>query len=118
MSDKPLWRQAYDAVDHAVTPRAEELVRTEQFADVSAVAARARSGLRGELDRLTAGIWHLFNLPASSDVQRLRRQIGELDREVRRLRMQLAEQAAHAAERAERGQEHAGPDEHPRPGTP
>jgi phage host-nuclease inhibitor protein Gam len=31
----------------------------------------------------------MMNLPASTDVQRLRRQVGELDREVRRLTLQL-----------------------------
>jgi hypothetical protein len=31
MSEPPLWRQAFDAVERRVTPRAEELVRTEAF---------------------------------------------------------------------------------------
>ena len=38
---------------------------------------------------LTARAWHLVNLPAGSDVSRLRAQIGALDREVRRLGLQL-----------------------------
>jgi phage host-nuclease inhibitor protein Gam len=35
----------------------------------------------------------MMNLPASTDVQRLRRQVGELDREVRRLTLQLERDA-------------------------
>jgi hypothetical protein len=38
---------------------------------------------------VTARAWHLLNLPAGSDVSRLRAQIGALDREVRRLTVQL-----------------------------
>jgi hypothetical protein len=41
---------------------------------------------------VSARVWHTVNLPAGTDVQRLRVQIGQLDREVRRLRLQLAAQ--------------------------
>jgi hypothetical protein len=47
---------------------------------------------------VTARLWHVANLPAGSDVQRLRVQIGQLDREVRRLRLQLAAQNQASAE--------------------
>ena len=36
-----------------------------------------------------------MNIPAGSDVRKLRRQIGELDYEVRQLRLELGEQAHH-----------------------
>jgi hypothetical protein len=85
----PLWRQAFDAAEKAVTPRAENLVRTESFT-VGAALVRRAQGLVAESARgLTARAWHLVNLPAGSDVSRLRAQIGALDREVRRLGLQL-----------------------------
>jgi hypothetical protein len=89
MSTTPRWRQAYDAVDTAVTPRAESVVRSAGFATSVVLLQRAqglaRSGARG----LSARAWHLLNLPAGSDVKQLRAQIGALDREVRRLTLQL-----------------------------
>jgi hypothetical protein len=85
----PLWRQAYDAVDKAVTPRAESFVRTPTFATGATVLRRAQTVARGTARGLTARAWHLLNLPAGSDVSRLRAQIGALDREVRRLTVQL-----------------------------
>jgi hypothetical protein len=85
----PLWRQAFDAAEKAVTPRAESLVRTDEFM-VGAALLRKAQGLAAESARgLTARAWHLINLPAGSDVKRLRAQIGALDREVRRLGLQL-----------------------------
>jgi uncharacterized membrane protein YciS (DUF1049 family) len=39
-------------------------------------------------------LWHLINLPAGTDVQRLRVQIGALDRQVRRLTLQLDQLAS------------------------
>jgi hypothetical protein len=85
----PVWRQAYDAVEKAVTPRAEDLVRTPGFALGVALTRRATSVARSSARDLTARAWHLVNLPAGSDVHRLRTQIGALDREVRRLTVAL-----------------------------
>jgi hypothetical protein len=85
----PLWRQAFDAAERAVTPRAEDLVRTEAFNVGAALVRRAQTVAKDTARGLTARAWHLVNLPAGSDVSRLRAQIGSLDREVRRLTLQL-----------------------------
>jgi hypothetical protein len=85
----PLWRQAFDAAERAVTPRAEDLVRTEYFALGTALVRRARNLAGSSVQGLSARAWHLLNLPAGSDISRLRTQIGALDREVRRLTLQL-----------------------------
>jgi hypothetical protein len=89
MSESPRWRQAYDAVDKAVSPHAEGLVRTPAFALAAALLRRSQSTARGAARGLTARAWHLVNLPAGTDVSRLRAQVGALDREVRRLTVQL-----------------------------
>ncbi|CCH87641.1 conserved protein of unknown function [Modestobacter italicus] len=89
MTDPPLWRQAYDAAERRVTPHADRLVRTPSFAVGAAVLRRAQALARSSAEGVTARAWHLLNLPAGSDVSRLRTQIGALDREVRRLTVQL-----------------------------
>jgi hypothetical protein len=89
MTESPRWRQAYDAVDKAVTPRAEQLVRTPAFSLAAALARRAQATAQGTARGLTARAWHLVNLPAASDIGRLRAQVGALDREVRRLTVAL-----------------------------
>jgi hypothetical protein len=89
VSEAPLWRQAFDAVERRVTPRAEEFVRTETFAVGAALTRRAVTVARGSARDLTTRAWHLLNLPAGTDVSRLRAQVGALDREVRRLTLQL-----------------------------
>jgi hypothetical protein len=72
-----------------VAPHAESLVRTPGFSTGVAVLRRAQVLARSSARGLTARAWHLLNLPAGSDVSRLRAQIGALDREVRRLTVQL-----------------------------
>ena len=85
----PLWRQVFDSAERAVAPRAERLVRTSSFALGVGLVRRAQSAAQSSARDLTARAWHLVNLPAGSDIGRLRAQIGALDREVRRLGLQL-----------------------------
>jgi hypothetical protein len=89
MSTPPRWRQAFDTAERAVAPHAEGLVRTPAFSLGAALVRRAQTLARDSARDLTARAWHLVNLPAGSDVSRLRAQIGALDREVRRLGLQL-----------------------------
>jgi hypothetical protein len=44
MTDMPGWRPAYNAVERNVSPRVEALVRTDEFAQMTAVIARTRRG--------------------------------------------------------------------------
>ncbi len=94
----PLWRQAFDAAEKRVTPHAENLVRTPGFATGVTLLRRAQNLARDTARDVSARAWHLVNLPAGTDLARLRAQIGALDREVRRLTVQLeTERRARAA---------------------
>ena len=89
MTDKPGWRRTYDTAERAVAPRAEALVRSSEFARVTSAVVGVRRAVGRRLSGVTAVAWHLVNLPTRTDVQRLRVQIGALDRDVRRLSLQL-----------------------------
>jgi hypothetical protein len=89
MIDTPGWRRAFDAVERTVSPRVEALVHSDDFARMTAVIARSRRLAGSRANAITARVWHLMNLPASTDVRRLRMQVGALDREIRRLSVQL-----------------------------
>jgi len=96
-----LWRQAFDAAEKYVAPRLESVVRTDQFAQATALGIKAQAALTDRANAVAAKLWHLVNLPAGTDVLRLRAQVGALDREVRRLTLAL-EQQQHAHEADER----------------
>jgi hypothetical protein len=91
MARKPLWRQAYDAVDSRVAPHLESMVQTPQFAEVLSVLIRTQGRARRGVERQSRRLWHLVNLPAGSDVTRLRDQVVSLDRQVRSLTTALEE---------------------------
>jgi hypothetical protein len=81
----PQWRKAFDLVEGAAGSRLEELARTGAFAQALGLATRARTMAGRTVEARSRRALHLFNLPAASDVTRLRRQVASLDREVRRL---------------------------------
>lgn len=114
MSEPPLWRQAFDAVERRVTPRAEEFVRTETFAVGAALTRRAVTLARDTARGATTRFWHLVDLPAGTDVNRLRAQVGALDREVRRLTLQLEAERRRATPE-ETDADSAQPTDGPRP---
>jgi hypothetical protein len=117
VSDAPLWRQAFDAVEQRVTPHADRLVRTPGFALGVTLLRRTQLLARDSVQGATARAWHLVNLPAGSDVARLRAQLGALDREVRRLNLQLENERRRAGD--EESHAHpAQPADGPRPGPP
>ena len=94
MNDKPLWRRTDDAIKHTVTPWVDAVVHTSQLASTTAVVARAWRRFGDQVNGLVArAVLHLFNLPAHTDSDRLRRQVGALDHEVRRVTAEFDHQA-------------------------
>ena len=89
MSDKSGLRSRYDAAERIIAPRAEALVRSDEYATVVGVISGVRRAVGQGLSGVAARVWHLVNLPAGTDVHRLRVQIGALDRDVRRMSLQL-----------------------------
>ena len=89
MTGRPVWRMPIDAADRVAAPRAEALVHSEAFATVTATIFGVRRAVGNGVNGVAARVWHLVNLPAGTDLQRLRQQVGALDRDVRRLSLQL-----------------------------
>ncbi|MEZ7236520.1 hypothetical protein QYS60_01890 [Rhodococcus sp. GXMU-t2271] len=98
MTGKPIWRKPIDAADRVVAPRAEALVHSGVFATVSATIFGVRRAVGNGMNGVAARVWHLVNLPAGTDLQRLRQQIGALDRDVRRLSLQLEQRRDNPSE--------------------
>lgn len=89
MAQEPVWKQLYDQLATQLGPLAKEVTASDQFAQVVTVSEAARRRLREELQRSSRRWLHTFNLPAGSDVTMLRREIGELERQVRDLTKRL-----------------------------
>jgi polyhydroxyalkanoate synthesis regulator phasin len=85
MAGKPLWRQAFDAVDQRVSGPVEAGARSDAFTDVVTVSWRLSRRMQREVERRTRHVLHMANLPTATDVRRLSEQVAALRREVREL---------------------------------
>jgi polyhydroxyalkanoate synthesis regulator phasin len=85
MAERPLWRQAFDAVDRRIAGPVEGAARSDLVGDLLALGLRAERRLQRELERRTRRALHFANLPTATDVRRLSEQVAELRRELREL---------------------------------
>lgn len=72
-----------------LAPLANEVTHSQEFAQAAALLTGVKKVVRTELNKVAARAWHAVNLPAGTDVQRLKQQVGSLDREVRLLSLEL-----------------------------
>ena len=80
---KPKWREAVDAIDGFVTPTANNVVRTDIFADVVAAGTRLEARLRRRVERQATRVWHLYQLPSAGDIRRISSQLATLEARLR-----------------------------------
>jgi len=85
MTEKPLWRQAIEQYERSIGAPLEELVKSDEFAEAAARAAKGQAETQRELASSTTEWLHSLNLPAASDIAELRAEIQELRAEVRAL---------------------------------
>ena len=103
-SPSPMWKQLFDALDSRLSPAINEMARSDEAAQLAALAQRGRSEFDRRVEQASRRALHMMNLPAGSDVNRLLEHIARLEREVRDLRNALAdrENAEYLATLAER----------------
>jgi uncharacterized coiled-coil DUF342 family protein len=90
MAEKPPWRVAIEQFERSIGAPLEEYVKTDEFADKAAEAAKGQAQMQREMTASTTQWLHTMNLPAASDIAELREEIVELRKEVRELREALA----------------------------
>lgn len=82
-------RNLYDRVERAATPALTSATHSADFVQIAATTASLNKFVRRRLAGAAGGLWHTLNLPTRTDVQKMRNQLGALDREVRLLTLEL-----------------------------
>jgi hypothetical protein len=93
-SSTPPWRAVVNRIDRLVTPPADAFVRTNLFADLIAATTRLEVQLRRRVEKQTAFVWHLWNLPTAGDVRRVQAQLSAVEARVRDMSERLEEERA------------------------
>jgi Ser/Thr protein kinase RdoA (MazF antagonist) len=90
MSSSPSpWLQMVHRLERAVGVPVEAAVRSGTYFDMVAQATRAQTRTADTLERLSGEWLTLFNMPAGSDVRRLREQLASMDRKLTRITKEL-----------------------------
>ena len=86
MSSKgPLWLKAVHRFERAVGEPVEKVVRSDLYFDAVSKVTRVRRGVGGAVEGLSRRGLHLFNLPAGTDIRRVREQLSRMERRLDRL---------------------------------
>lgn len=93
----PPWLEAIRRFERAIGVPVESAVRSDAYFDLVTQANRARTLMTRRFERLSEQWLHLFNLPAGSDVRRLREQLGRVERQLNRVAKEVADSEEGAA---------------------
>jgi hypothetical protein len=87
--DLPLWLKAVYRLERAIGGPVESAVRSDAYFDTVAHANRAGSRAVGAVEGLSRRCLHLLNLPAGTDVRRVREQLARMERRLNALTEEL-----------------------------
>lgn len=114
----PSWLELVQRLERAVGEPVEGLVRSDAYFDVMTHVNRARARFTRSFEEVAEQWLHLWNVPAASDVRRLREQLGRLERQVERMANDLADQAEGSREPAAPPKPKRPPKAKPKPEPP
>jgi hypothetical protein len=78
----PLWLKLVLRAERIVGSRVEGAVHSDAYFDLVTELSRTRASLSGLVEATSRRIWHLANLPAGSDVRRVREQLARMERRI------------------------------------
>jgi hypothetical protein len=76
----PLWLRAVYRLERAVGEPLETALHSDAYFDLITEILRARTRTGRVLEGTSRRVLHLLNLPAGSDIRRLREQLGRMER--------------------------------------
>ena len=88
----PLWLKLVLRAERAVGSRVEQAVHSDTYFDVISELNRGKAMLTDTVEGFSKRIWRLANLPAGTDVRRVREQLARMERRVIELSKELDEQ--------------------------
>jgi len=90
-ANQPLWLKAVHRLERAIGEPVEAAVRTDTYFDAITRLNRARRKAGGMVEGVTRRAWHTLNLPAGTDVRRMREQLARVERRVTQLSEEVSE---------------------------
>jgi hypothetical protein len=90
----PSWYDAVRKWERTIGQPIEQVVRSETFFDAVTQARRVQAEIGKRVESLTEDWFRMLNLPAGSEIRRLREQLGRVERTLERVANDLADARA------------------------
>ena len=94
-TEQPLWLQLVLRFERAIGVPVESAVRSDRYFDLMTHANRTKARLTEIAEGMTEEWLHVLNIPASSDVRRLREQLARVERQLGRLAKEIEDHDGH-----------------------
>jgi hypothetical protein len=88
---QPLWLKAIYRVERTIGERVESAVRSDTYFDAISSVTRNYARTRRLAEGVSRECLHLLNLPAGSDIRRVREQLARMDRRLARITKEIAD---------------------------
>ena len=92
VNDLPLWLRLVLRMERAVGVHVESAVHSDVYFDLVADLNRSKARATAAVEDVSKRFWHLANLPAGTDVRRMRQQLAAMERRLVQLSKELEEQ--------------------------
>jgi hypothetical protein len=86
---QPLWLRAVCRLERAIGEPVESAVHSDAYFDAVAGLTRARARAIGAVEGVSRRCLHLFNLPAGTDLRRVREQLSRMERRIEEINDEL-----------------------------
>jgi hypothetical protein len=90
-ANQPLWLRVVLRVERAVGEPIESAVRSDTYFDLVKTTTRVRRTVGGAAEGVSRRCLHMLNLPAGSDIRRVRQQLARMERRLNDLSNEVAE---------------------------
>ena len=95
----PLWLRAVHGLERAIGEPLEAALHSDAYFDLITELLRVKGRSGQTLEGASRRMLHLLNLPAGSDIRRVREQLGRVERRLAELSKELDDAADEEGER-------------------
>lgn len=88
---QPLWVRLVHDLERAIGAPIEAAVRSDEYFDIVTQLNRARAKLTKTVESVSEEMLHLFNLPAATDMRRVREQLSRVERQLNKVAKSLGD---------------------------
>jgi hypothetical protein len=92
--EPPLWLKLVLRAERAIGGRVESAVHSDAYFDLITEVNRSRALLTGTVEGISRRLLHLANIPAGTDIRRVREQLARMERRILELSKDLEDARA------------------------